>query len=428
MEIDMQPIFKEMIKMWSDLGYDLPIEEGKYWLENHFICGFTPDGELHRLYKYKVLSDLSIEITPHKKQNNNTLSSNFETWEQTIKRYEAELALKEQSSLQIIRNAIKEYPNHRRAVFTSTSKDSMVTLDLVQKVDNDVGIYFNNTTLDVADTYKMVKAHKDWTIINPDIGFYRYIFKERFIPTRFSRGCCTIFKEGKSIKYFDNEPQMLFFMGVRNDESAQRADRQDISRNPKWGDRDWFGCLPIRQWTEFDVWLYILKNNLEINPKYRKGYNRVGCGIACPYYTKYTWVLDKYWYRLAYDRWRNILRENFAQENRWVKLNCTVDEYVNGAWSGGLLRTEPTEEVVTEFMKHKRLDNYDTALQYFNKTCDVCGKNVRQNDVLAMNLKLLGRNTNKIYCKKHLKELNKMSSEDWDNTVADFKRQGCALF
>ena len=93
-----------------------------------------------------------------------------------------------------------------------------------------------------------------------------------------------------------------------------------------------------------------------------------------------------------------------------------------------MLRPEPTEEVVTEFMEHKGLDNYDTALQYFNKTCEVCGRNVRQNDVLAMNLKLLGRTTNKIYCKKHLKELNGMSNEDWDNTVADFKRQGCALF
>ncbi|MCZ2398172.1 MAG: hypothetical protein LC100_16740 [Chitinophagales bacterium] len=62
----MQPIFKEMIQMWNDLGYPLPIEEGKYWLENHFVCGFTADGELHKLYKYKVADDLSIKITPYK--------------------------------------------------------------------------------------------------------------------------------------------------------------------------------------------------------------------------------------------------------------------------------------------------------------------------------------------------------------------------
>lgn len=67
-------------------------------------------------------------------------------------------------------------------------------------------------------------------------------------------------------------------------------------------------------------------------------------------------------------------------------------------------------------------------LQYFNKTCCECGKNVRQNDTLAMNLKFHGRTVNKIYCKKCLmKELN-MNKEDWDNTVEDFKNKGCTLF
>ena len=150
--------------------------------------------------------------------------------------------------------------------------------------------------------------------------------------------------------------------------------------------------------------------------------------IACPYYTKYTWVLDKYWYRQSYDRWRETLRKDFMQEQRWTKLNCTVDEYIKNGWNGGLYRPEPTEEVIDEFMRHKGIDDKNIALQYFNKKCCKCNKNVRQNEVLAMNLKMLGRNTTQIYCKRHLKEICDMSNEDWDNAVADFKRQGCALF
>lgn len=61
----MLPIFNELIKMWSDLGYDIPIKEGKYWLENNFIQAFTRDGILRKLYKYKVFDDLHIEITPY---------------------------------------------------------------------------------------------------------------------------------------------------------------------------------------------------------------------------------------------------------------------------------------------------------------------------------------------------------------------------
>lgn len=54
----MQPIFKEQIQMWKDKGYDIPIQEGMYWLDNGIIKAFTLDGELHNLYKYKVNDDL----------------------------------------------------------------------------------------------------------------------------------------------------------------------------------------------------------------------------------------------------------------------------------------------------------------------------------------------------------------------------------
>ena len=61
----MLPIYSDLLKMWSDLGYDLPIKEGKYWLENNFIQAFTRDGTLRKLWKYKVFDDLHIEITPY---------------------------------------------------------------------------------------------------------------------------------------------------------------------------------------------------------------------------------------------------------------------------------------------------------------------------------------------------------------------------
>ena len=230
------------------------------------------------------------------------------------------------------------------------------------------------------------------------------------------------------INYFKNTtPKALWFMGVRNDESAKRADRKDITQNPKWKGLDWYGCLPVRKWSEFDIWLYILKYNLEINPKYRKGYNRVGCGIACPYYTKYTWVLDKYWYPKMYERWHNILQEDFLKNERWQQLNCTLEEY-HSCWNGGLLRPEPTDEVINEMMEYKGITDYEVAKQYFNKTCCKCGKNVRQNDVLAMNMKYLGRDTDKFYCKKcFMKEFN-MTKEQWEGKVEGFKAQGCTLF
>lgn len=288
---------------------------------------------------------------------------------------------------------------------------------------------FNNTSLDVSDTYKMVKSHPDWIITNPEVGFYKWVKKQMFIPTRFSRACCGIFKEGASINYFknNNSDKLLQFMGVRNEESQTRSNRQYIEHNPKWSNPNWISCNPIRKWSDLDVWLYIIKENIEINPKYKKGYSRVGCGIACPFYTKSTWILDKYWYPKMYERWHKIVEEVFLDSKRWCQLNCTVSEY-HICWNGGLYRKEPTEEVIQEMMDYTGIKDRDIALQYFNKQCDVCGVNVRQKDTIAMNLKVCGRKTGKILCKKHLMEKFEISKEQWYECIDAFKSEGCELF
>ena len=109
-------------------------------------------------------------------------------------------------------------------------------------------------------------------------------------------------------------------------------------------------------------------------------------------------------------------------------MNCTLAEYIKDGWNGTLYRPKPTEEVIREMMKYKGITDYDVAKKYFNKTCSDCGKNIRQNDVLAMNMKMYGRNTTEFKCKKCLiKDLN-MSKGEWDEKVEDFKAQGCVLF
>lgn len=423
----MLPIYNELLTMWRDKGFVLPIEEGRFWLDNNFIQGITHDGDLIKLYKYKVFDDLHIEITKYSNKGNLSFTD-FETWEETVVRNSNRLDDKINDSIKIIEKSLSNYSDYSKFILTSTGKDSMVALDLVHKIDPSIQVVFNNTSLDCSDTYKMVKQHPDWIVTNPKQGFYQWIKEQNFIPTRFSRGCCSIFKEGNMIEHFSNvTDKAIWFMGLRNDESTKRADREDITHNPKWGNRNWYGCLPIRKWSDFDIWLYIIKNNIDINPKYKKGYSRCGCAIACPYATKYTWVLDEYWYPEMRKRWIDTLDKDFIEGMRWTKMNCTKEEY-HLCWNGGLYRDNPTDQVVSEFMKYKGLTDKNVALQYFNKTCCICGKNVRQNDVLAMNLKLLGRNTNKIFCRKHLMEELKINKEEWEISVSDFKRQGCTLF
>ena len=79
-------------------------------------------------------------------------------------------------------------------------------------------------------------------------------------------------------------------------------------------------------------------------------------------------------------------------------------------------------------MKFKGIKDEQVALKYFNKICCECGKNVRHSDVVAMNLKFLGRDSDSIYCKKCLCKKINIQSDKWDEYIRDFKYQGCDLF
>lgn len=416
----MRPIFKEYIQFLKDNGIDLPIEEGYYWLDRQIIKAYDTQGNLHKLYRIKIDDDLNITYTKYKYK-----IIELENWQDTIKRKIDGIIHREKESIKIVQDKLNQYNDYQPIVLTSTGKDSEVVRYLVSQLIDNLQIVFNNTSLDCADTYKMAKNIPNCKIINPNLGFYQWI-KDNIIPTRFSRACCTYFKEGAMIHKLDKNKKYLFFIGMRNEESINRSKYETEWKNGKWGNRDWIGILPIRKWTEEDIWLYILWKGINFNPKYRKGYSRVGCAIACPFYSKSTWILDKYWYPTMYARWHNILEEDFKNNYKWTRLNCTLEEY-HTCWNGGLLRTEPTEEVIKEFAEYKGLD-IEIAKKYFNHTCKICNKKVNKKDEIAMNLKLLGRNIDTYYCKKHLMEFLDINKEQWNKYVKEFKESGCSLF
>jgi len=416
------PIFKEYIQFLEHNGCEKKLEEGYYWLDRQIIKAFDMNGNIHKILRVYTDDDLNITFKHYK-----TKEFKIEKWQDTIKRYIPELQQLESDSLEVIRESRKEYESHTPFTLTSGGKDSSLTDYLVGLVDKSIRRKFSNTSLDNADTYLHIKS-LDCDIINPDEGFYQWRKRLEFIPTRFRRACCDVFKEGAMIQKLDKDEKYLFFMGMRNDESSNRSEYGDKWKNHKWGEREWQGILPIRKWTELQVWLYILWKGIDINTKYRKGYSRVGCAIACPYYTKSTWILDRYWYSKMYNKWQEILKEDFINNYKWTRMNCTLEEYKT-SWNGGLKREEPNEEVIKEFAEYKGI-NLEVAEKYFNHECSYegCNKKVNKKDDVAMNMKFNGRNIDKFYCKKHLMEILDVNKEQWDSYIESFNSQGCDLF
>ena len=433
-----QPIFKEYTKFLANNGCDVSWYKDKtFWIDNNIIKAFDKMGGVISLYKISVDDDLNVSLVKHKQ---NTRQFEFETWDETVQRLLPRLQEIEAQSIDLLHKHCDG--SGRRIINTnSTGKDSMVVTHLAQKAGLDFETYFNVTTLDVSESNLMAKRN-GYIHILPDPqygGFYKYIQRYsgggiQMIPSRLNRFCCQYFKENPTIDYFDPNEKLIFLFGMRNQESQKRAAYEDTIRNPKWGSRDWVGVLPIRTWSEFDVWLYILAEGIEINDKYRYGYTRVGCGIACPNYTKYTWVLDKFWYPHLFSRWRGILRSDFIRNNKWLIMNCTINEYITTAWPGGVYRSEPTEEVVEEYARYSGLD-VEISRKYFNKYCaNGCINKRRQpmkikdKDTLAMNMKLFGRHIDQFRCKRCLMKEFGWNQEQWNSKIDQFKRSGCILF
>lgn len=428
--IKIQPIYQEYINFLKDHNINLDwLEEGYYWLDNGIVKGFEQDGTLKKIASIKTSINQDKNSKYHYKltlKYNNPINNPM-SWEQTVNKFNNQLENKVEQAKCMTQISIQKFKDYTPYILTSTGKDSQVMADIVNKLINCKTV-FNNTSLDCADTYKIVNQHSEWVVTNPKQGFYDWIKEQNMIPTRFSRACCSIFKEGNHIETFQNQQKLLWFMGIRNDESNNRSKYKWISKNPKWEEKklDWISISPIIHFTEFDIWLYILKNNLKINPKYKKGYKRCGCAIACPYATKSTWALDEYWYPKMRKRWVNILQQDFKLNEKWYKLNCTIEEYIDN-WNGGLVRESPTTEVINEFKNYSGLDK-NIIMQYFNKSCYKCKKNIRQKDILGMNMKYFGRNTNKFLCKKCLKKEFNWTNEDFNNQIKTFLAQGCELF
>ena len=433
----MNPIFNEYLTFIRDTtGEKLSeLKEGYFWLDRQIIKGFDKQGNIHKFYRINISNDLETLHLSKAKDYRDINDIELASWNDLIELNKEHLENIESDSLNLIKDKMEKYKGHDSLIPVSMGKDSMVVSHLVRSLYPNTKAIFNNTSLDCADTYKMVKHFPSCEIMNPDKGFYQYVASDHMIPTRFSRFCCRIFKVGVMVSKLGHEHPYLMWMGMRNEESATRSGYTDEWINEsEWGNTKWQGILPIRKWTELDIWLYTLWRNIDINPKYKKGYSRCGCHIACPYYNKSTWTLDKYWYSKSYDRWRNILEKDFIENKKWIVMNCTISEYLTQAWNGGIYRDEPTKEVIEEFAQYNNLQ-YDIAEKYFNKYCEnECKtqsgkiKKIKDKQVLGMNMKLHGRNTNKFYCKSCLMKMHYIDNEQWDKYIDDFKKSGCDLF
>lgn len=317
--------------------------------------------------------------------------------------------------------------------------------ELYDKIDGKWHINFCNTSNDVADTYKLVKALPRLIIQNPKEGFYQWIKRKNyFIPSVTVRNCCSTYKEGQINKYYDKKQKINMVIGVRKHESVKRAkydwivDYEYAKKHfgtPNFSE-NWTKVCPIVEWKDEEVWLYMLRENIVFNRLYRLGFQRVGC-LCCPYQSNYNDLLIKKYYPNQWDRWLKIVAKNYENTGVAKRLKWTLKEYQDGKWKQGTSKVQELLKLKRTYDRVKELSNLlgveeTVASKYWDRNCE-CGKRLNPTEI-AMYLKVYGRFENvaednrKYLCKKCMCNELGIKPKEYQARYLEFREGGCNLF
>lgn len=159
----------------------------------------------------------------------------------------------------LIEKEVEEYPNI--TLGCSFGKDSMVTLDLVRRVEPDIPVFALLANTEFEETYEFVKHV---------VALYGLNYTEHLFQQEEGEQCCgepKVKKATEALRGYD-----AWISGVRTTEGITRSDFKAVEN--KGG---LIKVNPILDFTELDIWRYTALNRLPVNPMYLKGYRSLGC-------------------------------------------------------------------------------------------------------------------------------------------------------
>ena len=294
---DLRPVFLEEKHLIKELfGLDEKIYLQSVWCNKN--GRYLIDGVLKR-YSYKTyiqkiknideFRERIISYTPteehlskEKEIFNNFIEENKEHLYYLLESRDIDEEGNTVGAYPFVEEVVKKYKKRLPMISFSGGKDSTVVSHIVRKALNEQKILhiFGDTTLELPLTYEYVRTFQEkypeipfLVEKNEDNDFFE-MCKEIGPPSRVNTWCCSIFKTGPMGTTFSNfDEEFLTFYGVRRKESASRSKYPKILQSTKIFKQ--ISVSPIIDWTDLEIWLYILSEDLHFNSTYRLGYARV---------------------------------------------------------------------------------------------------------------------------------------------------------
>lgn len=264
-----------------------------------------------------------------------------------VEKNDKPLSVIENEAMDFIKEKHEKYQGKvsRFVVAFSGGKDSQVILDLVSRViphEKFVTVFTNTgmelpctlNTMEITEEhykkkyprFKIEQAKSDKTALE--------LWKSYGPPSRMNRWCCSVLKTalfGRKMKDLldtASQPKLVVFEGVRNDESAKRSSYNRVGEGVKHIMLT--NCRPILKWNVTEIYLYMYKNDVQINSAYTMGLTRVGCGV-CPFASDWSeYVIRKRYPKIAED-YIAVIEE--MAKNIGITSKPKIDKYISsGDW------------------------------------------------------------------------------------------------
>lgn len=180
-------------------------------------------------------------------------------------------------SLGIIANAINRFPNI--AVASSFGKDSMVLMDLCQRIDPNIKILSVMTPFKPKETLEFKEYITDIWELNIETFTYDNIPDRSRVESRLYETdpdyCCEVYKVEPLAYGIKKLGLDAWMTGLRNTEGGEM--REKFSQVVEEKEDGLFKINPILNWTEKDIWMYHALEGIPIHPLYIQGYRSLGC-------------------------------------------------------------------------------------------------------------------------------------------------------
>ena len=205
-------------------------------------------------------------------------------------------------------------------MYSLTSVDPPELVNFIKKVFNPWAVSKGYPKVIIKKYNKFTEKRAKGKMTGKEITMWTLISNRTIPPTRLNRYCCDELKERTGDK------GDTVFTGVRWEESRKRSTQKMVNF---WKDKKM--VRPIVDWTEEEVWSYIISNNIPYCELYDKGWDRVGC-IGCSLGKNQVKELE------AYPKYKQMYINSFNRMIEYRKLHYAEkgEEIKEGSWETGL--------------------------------------------------------------------------------------------